>query len=111
MLEHSEMNGGIISNNTTSYGAGGVFVSMNAEAVMNDGLISGNTGVSGGGVGVIDGFVPSGAMDAGFDIDEWGTIYHVPGAFTMNGGTITQNTALESGSQGGVGGGIYICFE
>ena len=85
--------GGIISNNTASYGAGGVFVSMNAEAVMNDGLISGNTGVSGGGVGVIDGFVPSGAMDAGFDIDEWGTIYHVPGAFTMNGGTITQNTA------------------
>lgn len=103
-----EMNGGTISHNTASYGAGGVFVFMNAEAVMNDGLILGNTGVNGGGVGVVDGFVPSGAMDAGFDIDEWGTIYHVPGAFTMNGGTITQNTALESGVQGGVGGGIYI---
>jgi len=75
-----EMNGGIISNNTASYGAGGVFVSMNAEAVMNDGLISGNTGVSGGGVGVIDGFVPSGAMDAGFDIGYYiscsGCLYH-----------------------------------
>jgi hypothetical protein len=75
------MNGGEISDNTHSYGGGGVYVlSSNGTFTMSGGKISKNTANGNGG---------------GVYVDTGGT-------FTMNGGTISGNTA------NGGGGGISV---
>lgn len=92
------MNGGTLSNNESrsytpySTPTGAVFVKHSAEFVLNDGTIIGNCayGGAGGGVAVMD-QLPT---------EEYGT------AFTMNGGTISNNTASGYRCSGG---GIYSC--
>ena len=92
------MNGGTISNNEShsytpeSTPTGAVFVKYSAEFVLNEGTITGNRayGGAGGGVAVMD-QLPR---------EEHCT------AFTMNGGTISNNTASGYRCDGG---GIYSC--
>lgn len=92
------MNGGTLSNNESrsytpySTPTGAVFVKYSAEFVLNNGTIIGNCahGGAGGGVAVMD-ELPT---------EEHGT------AFTMNGGTISNNTASGYRCSGG---GIYSC--
>lgn len=92
------MNGGTLSNNESrsytpnSTPTGAVFVKSSAEFVLNDGTITGNCahGGAGGGVAVMD-ELPT---------EEHGT------AFTMIGGTISNNTASGYRCSGG---GIYSC--
>lgn len=91
------MNGGSLSNNESrsytpnSTPTGAVFVKYSAEFVLNDGTITGNCAHDGAGGGVA-------VMDE-LPTEEHGT------AFTMNGGTISNNTA--SGYR--CSGGIYSC--
>ena len=92
------MNGGTLSNNEShlytpySTPTGAVFVKYSAEFVLNEGTITGNCayGGAGGGVAVMD-ELPT---------EEHGT------TFTMNGGTISNNTASGYRCSGG---GIYSC--
>lgn len=92
------MNGGTLSNNESrsytpySTPTGAVFVKYSAEFVLNNGTITGNCahGGAGGGVAVMD-ELPT---------EEHGT------AFTMIGGTISNNTASGYRCDGG---GIYSC--
>ena len=92
------MNGGTLSNNESrsytpsSTPTGAVFVKYSAEFVLNNGTITGNCahGGAGGGVAVMD-ELPG---------EEHGT------AFTMIGGTISNNTASGYRCSGG---GIYSC--
>lgn len=96
------MNNGTISDNTVSAGSGGIFILANGKAFMNDGLISGNTGNCGGGVGTNDRYAEQNIGAAGIRIEDWSTTYKVPAAFTMNGGTISGNKAIDCG------GGVYV---
>lgn len=92
------MNGGTLSNNESrsytpnSTPTGAVFVKYSAEFVLNDGTITGNCAHDGAGGGVA-------VMDE-LPTEEHGT------AFTMNGGTISNNTASGYRCSGG---GIYSC--
>lgn len=92
------MNGGSLSNNVSrsytpnSTPTGAVFVKYSAEFVLNDGTITGNCAHDGAGGGVA-------VMDE-LPTEEHGT------AFTMNGGTISNNTASGYRCSGG---GIYSC--
>lgn len=92
------MNGGTLSNNESrsytpySTPTGAVFVKYSAEFVLNNGTITGNCAHDGAGGGVA-------VMDE-LPREEHGT------AFTMNGGTISNNTASGSRCSGG---GIYSC--
>lgn len=92
------MNGGTLRNNESrsytpySTPTGAVFVKYSAEFVLNDGTITGNCAHDGAGGGVA-------VMDE-LPTEEHGT------AFTMNGGTISNNTASGSRCSGG---GIYSC--
>lgn len=92
------MNGGTLSNNESrsytpySTPTGAVFVKHSAEFVLNDGTITGNCAHDGAGGGVA-------VMDQ-LPTEEYGT------AFTMNGGTISNNTASGYRCSGG---GIYSC--
>lgn len=107
-----EMNGGVISKNTSRYAGGGVLVICNGDFKMNKGQITDNQAPVGGGIAANDGFISSGAGDAGFTIEEWGTTYHCPASFTMNGGVVSDNSTNEAlnstGGVDGVGGGIYL---
>lgn len=96
------MNNRTISDNTVSAGSGGIFILANGKAVMNDGLISGNIGNCGGGVGTNDRYAEQNIGAAGIRIEDWSTTYKVPAAFTMNGGTISGNKAMDCG------GGVYV---
>ncbi len=105
------MNGGEIRNNkcqgSNNFQAagGGIYIERNAEVTMNDGKISGNevNGGEGGGICTACGWEGS-----GWDIEAFSKYY--PAAFTMNGGTISDNHAKMNLEQGdnGCGGGIYI---
>lgn len=92
------MNGGSLSNNESrsytpnSTPTGAVFVKYSAEFVLNDVTITGNCAHDGAGGGVA-------VMDE-LPTEEHGT------AFTMNGGTISNNTASGYRCSGG---GIYSC--
>ena len=92
------MNSGTLSNNESrsytpnSTPTGAVFVKYSAEFVLNDGTITGNCAHDGAGGGVA-------VMDE-LPTEEHGT------AFTMNGGTISNNTASGYRCSGG---GIYSC--
>ena len=79
----------------TSWGA--------AEVTMNAGTITGNTAGYGAGVGAVDLYV--GENSAGDKVTQSGTLEewsaHCPARFTMDGGTISNNSAT-------YGGGIYV---
>lgn len=107
-----EMNGGVISKNTSRYAGGGVLIICNGDFKMNQGQITDNQAPVGGGIAANDGFISSDAGNAGFKIEEWGTTYHCPASFTMNGGVVSGNSTNEAlnstGGVDGVGGGIYL---
>ena len=96
------MSGGAISGNTAGNG-GGVFVNYYGTFTMSGGAISGNTSQKGGGVFITQGTfkMSSGTISentakeygGGVDVDYYGIFY-------MSGGTISGNTANEDG--GGV---------
>lgn len=85
------MNGGSISNNEVSGSGAGVSIRDTAKIIMNDGVISGNTAKASGG-GMI---VRSTRKEtvAGQET--------LVAAFVMNGGTISNNSALVNNANGG----------
>jgi len=104
------MNGGIISNNTSTYG-GGVYVGS-GNFTMNGGTIGNNRAVphvqygggGGGGVGVGGGtFTLSGSGTISGNKADYAAGVYVSGTFNMNGGTISGNEAASS-----AGGGVYV---
>lgn len=133
------MNGGTISNNFGAFSGGGIFILANAEATMNDGLITGNRSAKGGGVGTLDQYVwgadgtyaeiDGTGREEGFTKEEWTELS--PAGFTMNGGTISGNSVTDTGggvniisnavhlnggeisgnSARGQGGGVYVATK
>lgn len=103
------MSGGTISDNTTVYGGGGVFIFGLASLEMTGGSITGNTLSSGlgGGVCAYDGLKDWGLDDE--TIAYYSTHYKLA-SFLFDGGTISGNTANadEIVGDNGCGGGIYI---
>jgi len=123
------MNGGAIENNQSpqgagSGGAGGVFVENSAVFTMNGGVIRNNGGRLGGGVRLGTGaalpaftetrmymnggeiYGNSGSLGGGINVER--------GTFTMESGTIRNNTASGLANSGGVlalnrgGGGVFM---
>jgi hypothetical protein len=120
------MHNGKISNNIATYGGGisgggGVFVS-NGTFTMNGGEISFNTARGqGGGVTLVskatfimnDGEISGNTADYYFDNGGYGGGVFVAADFTMNGGVIADNKAIESPTDGfapslGWGGGVFV---
>ena len=104
------MDGGTISGNNVSSGSGGgVYVYTSGTFNMNGGTISGNHARLGGGVYVYQNgsFNMKGGeirnnQAANGSSGEGGGVYVYGGTFTMDGGTISGNTAIENG------GGVYV---
>jgi hypothetical protein len=104
------MAGGTISGNK-GYGGGGVYVYSDATFIMKGGTISGNStyasGNDGGGVYVGGGTNPTFTMEGGTISNNWchdrggGVYVHSGGTFTVNDGTISENTATS-------GNGVYV---
>ncbi|MCT2150659.1 Cna B-type domain-containing protein [Dermabacter vaginalis] len=111
------INGGEISYGSAAFGGGGVNVFGNAAVTMNGGTIKKNQAPNGGGVNAMDLYVwgaqdswaeaPGDGMRCKFTPEEWSKVS--PGGFTMNGGSIKENTASRTG--GGlnvVSNGVYV---
>ena len=104
------MHDGTISGNNVSSGSGGgVYVYTSGTFNMNGGTISGNHARLGGGVYVYQNgsFNMKGGeirnnQAANGSSGEGGGVYVYGGTFTMDGGTISGNTAIENG------GGVYV---
>lgn len=102
------INGGTISGNRAAFSGGGVLCFGNSEVTMNGGTIDSNNAPNGGGVGTLDLYVwgadvtweevPGDGKNWGFTTAQWSELS--PGAFTMNGGTISNNSSWRTG--GGV---------
>ena len=101
------MNGGTISDNFASYGAG-VYVASMGSFTLSGGTIYGNRGgVAGGGVYVDGTFTMNNGTISGnhspipeYPITKGGGVY-VEGTFNMNNGTISDNIGI-------YGGGVYV---
>ncbi|MDR1956763.1 MAG: right-handed parallel beta-helix repeat-containing protein [Treponema sp.] len=124
------MLGGLLTNNTTNLHGGAVFLDNGGTCTLIDGTISGNKAyVSGGGifVGIDAEFV----MNGGVIADNWaggehtvllmgmpipsgmggGVYVCTSGRFTMRGGKIRENRAIairEDPHNAGSGGGVYV---
>ena len=102
-----------ISGNTAHYIGGGVAVRGPGRLTMDGGTISGNSAPAGGGVATLDSFamgypdvvLRSDATYGGTSLKDWSETR--PAAFTMNGGTISDNKAISTSGQP-VGGGVYV---
>lgn len=97
------MDGGEISGNTAKHHGGGVYINTKGTFIMKDGEISGNTALSvkdGVGYGAGGGVFIYGAGDKGSLLSKE-DIEAGEGAFTMTGGTISDNTAND-------GGGVFV---
>lgn len=128
---HFTMNGGTItgckatgvivagSGTFSAGGGGGVFVENGSDFTMNGGTITSNTSTgTGGGIATFDNFTNffgktayENATGQYHDIvySDWPSFY--PASFTMNGGSLSNNTAQaheESGTDNGCGGGLYV---
>ncbi|MCZ9294710.1 Cna B-type domain-containing protein, partial [Corynebacterium meitnerae] len=107
-------NDGEITNGKAAFAGGGISIFGNADVTMNDGTIDSNAAPNGGGVNAMDMYIngdPSTYREIDSDgsrwtkqhfgegkPDEWTKIS--PARFTMNGGSITNNSATRTG--GGV---------
>ena len=109
------MYGGTIAGNTADKGGagGGVYVESGRTFNMYGGTISNNTADYGGGVYVEEGatFTMSGdanisANTAGTTTRGFGGGVYSKGTFNLNGGTITENTAISDGFTRELGGGV-----
>ncbi|MGJ9463815.1 Cna B-type domain-containing protein [Actinotignum sp. GS-2025e] len=102
------VNGGTISRNRASFSGGGILAFGNADITMNAGTIDSNNAPNGGGVGTFNLYtwgadgtwqeIPGDGMNWGFTREQWTELS--PGGFTMNGGTISNNSSWRTG--GGV---------
>lgn len=102
------VNGGTISRNRASFSGGGILAFGNADVTMNGGTIDSNNAPNGGGVGTFNLYtwgadgtwqeIPGDGMNWGFTREQWSELS--PGGFTMNGGTISNNSSWRTG--GGV---------
>lgn len=109
-----EFNNGEISEGDAHFGGGGINIYGNADVTMNGGTIEKNHASNGGGVNAMDLFV-KGTDNTGKEVaaegfnctkndygepnaEAWTKLS--PGGFTMNGGSITGNSASRTG--GGV---------
>jgi hypothetical protein len=100
------INGGEISDNTSNYGGGGIYVylSVGGQIILNSGKISNNTATSYGG-GVYGNITVNGGEISGNNAVQGGG---VDGNVTMTGGSIKNNKAEGSGSiLIPSGGGVY----
>jgi uncharacterized repeat protein (TIGR02543 family) len=102
--------GSAVSENTTTGGGGGVWVTGSGAFTMNGGEISGNTasGIGGGGVWVSGGgaFTMNGGEISGNTASHGGGGVYASSTFTMNGGEISGNTAHATNGDGG--GGVFL---
>ena len=103
------LEGGTISHNEGLYNGGGVYTGYGAVMTMTDGEISENKSNRGGGVLVYGSFTMEGgeirgniSAVNGSGGNGGGVYVEVGNAFTMTGGTITENMAA------GKGGGVYV---
>ncbi|OIR46245.1 hypothetical protein BJP07_01495 [Corynebacterium sp. NML130628] len=109
-----EFNDGAITNGKAAFAGGGINIFGNADVTMNGGTIDGNFAPNGGGVNAMDMYI-NGDPRTWKEIDsdgsnwtkkhfgerrpeEWTKIS--PAGFTMNGGSITNNSTTRTG--GGV---------
>ncbi|MGJ9410703.1 Cna B-type domain-containing protein [Actinotignum sp. GS-2025b] len=102
------VNDGTISRNRASFSGGGILAFGNADVTMNGGTIDSNNAPNGGGVGTFNLYtwgadgtwqeIPGDGMNWGFTREQWSELS--PGGFTMNAGTISNNSSWRTG--GGV---------
>ena len=108
--------GGKITGGWNSGNGGGVYISSNATLILNKGDISGNTSTSTGGTGGGGGggvllyannstFTMNGGSVSNNTAKSGCGIFMCDGTFNMTGGTISGNTANRDNSNGG---GIYL---
>ena len=103
----TEVVGGLITGNTATYGGGGVHFRAGTFALSGTVVISGNTAKYGGGVYINryadeDAFTMTGGSITDNTADECGGgVYNYDGTFNLNGGSITANRAKE-------GGGVFL---
>jgi hypothetical protein len=76
------LNGGSVTDNTTTGSGGGVYVDTGGAFAMEDGAVAGNTAVGSGG----------------------GVYVNYGGSFTMKGGSVAGNTAARGGGVAAAGG-------
>ncbi len=103
-----EINGGAIERNESGFGGGGVLIFGNAAVTMNGGEIKDNHAPNGGGVNAMNLYtwgasntwaeIDGEGGSSGLSLEEYSLLQ--PASFTMNGGSITGNTADRTG--GGV---------
>jgi hypothetical protein len=89
MADYAKITGNTNTYTTDETGGGGVMVNSGTFTMKDNAVITGNTAKNGGGVCVRTS----------------GNASTVPGTFTMNGGTISNNAATDSSTRGG--GGVY----
>ena len=109
-----EFNDGEITKGKAAFGGGGINIFGNADVTMNGGLLDSNHAPNGGGVNAMDMYIngdPRTYREIDSDGSRW-TKQHFgepkpeewtkisPAGFTMNGGSITRNSATRTG--GGV---------
>jgi len=107
----TEINGGVIKNNTATSCGGGIYSEATYNATqtgvtMNGGEISGNSAPQGGGVYVLLDFAMTGGEISGNTANEGAGVYvAVSGTFDLTGGRITGNRAEV------LGGGVYVAKD
>ena len=109
-----EFNDGEITKGKAAFAGGGINIFGNADVTMNGGLLDSNSAPNGGGVNAMDMYIngdPRTYREIDSDGSRW-TKQHFgepkpeewtkisPAGFTMNGGSITRNSATRTG--GGV---------
>ena len=103
----TEVVGGLITDNTATYGGGGLDFRAGTFTLSGTVVISGNTAKYGGGVYINryadeDAFTMTGGSITDNTADECGGgVYNYDGTFNLNGGSITANRAKE-------GGGVFL---
>ena len=112
------MTGGTISGNTATKDGGGVYINEDGTVTMSESsAISGNNGAYGGGVHISEGTLTmsdNSTINDNTATGDGGGVYIASnGAFTMNGGEISNNDAQgnkTTGSDAGTsgGGGVYV---
>lgn len=108
------MQNALIANCTANTG-GGIFMNGNAVCIMDNSEISGNTAsannANGGGVyvfGATNSFTMNGGTITDNTATNGGGVFNLSGTFTMNGNAaIINNTASNSAGNAGNGGGVF----
>lgn len=102
------INGGVIKQNSSTKGGGGGVAALNSNVTVSGGsILNNNSNIAGGAIYLENGSldITDGTLSQNSSGNNGGAIFFTsPGRqFTLNGGTVSYNTAT-----GGNGGGIYV---